>query len=91
MTRRLASAPWGLAMLGLVLVVWFDQLVRRAELQQLRWVVLGTVLAAALSLVHTTALALGASTVEPARASLWTLPRPYQEAKMRAWPPEPFS
>jgi hypothetical protein len=29
-TRRLAWALWAVAMLGLVLVVWFDQLVRRA-------------------------------------------------------------
>jgi hypothetical protein len=36
-------------------------------------------------------LAVVDQTVEPTRASFWTLPRPYQEAKMRAWPPEPSS
>jgi hypothetical protein len=36
-------------------------------------------------------LAVVDQTFEPARASFWTLPRPYQEAKMRAWPPEPSS
>jgi hypothetical protein len=36
-------------------------------------------------------LAVVDQTVEPTRASFWTLPRPYQEAKTRAWPPEPSS
>jgi hypothetical protein len=116
---------------------------RGSERQQLRWVMLGTVVVALLSLVNLAALALGAfalaplvgglnplvlaaavgaailryrlydldrivsrtlayglltvllgvvdQTVEPTRASFWTLPRPYQEAKTRAWPPEPSS
>jgi hypothetical protein len=36
-------------------------------------------------------LAVVDQTVEPTQASFWTLPRPYQEAKTRAWPPEPSS
>jgi hypothetical protein len=36
-------------------------------------------------------LAVVDQTVEPTRASLWTPARPYQEAKTRAWPPEPSS
>jgi hypothetical protein len=36
-------------------------------------------------------LAVVDQTVQPTRASFWTLPRPYQEAKTRAWPPEPSS
>ena len=36
-------------------------------------------------------LAVVDQTVEPTRASFWTLPRPYQEAKTRAWPPDPSS
>ena len=36
-------------------------------------------------------LAVVGQAVEPTRASFWTLPRPYQEAKTRAWPPEPSS